>query len=158
MVCRIILLTWALTFSINGSLSQGKQEGISTSISAIRANPFQYEGKVVKVVAWTRSNEYSVSLESDDFNERIRLREPDSEKLKLPSKIITKKDALYHQFWEYVDNEDVPDSGAHGARVELVGYVRLLKTNGKLAKKFQLNGQWPIEIICLHIKKLEIIP
>ncbi len=76
----------------------------------------------------------------------------------MPSQVKEVKDKLYRRFWNYVENNDVPDTGERGARVELDGYLRLLKKNGKLTNEFDLYGQRPIEIILLKVKTSRFIP
>jgi hypothetical protein len=158
MFIQTISLIVCAVISAGGWIQPGNIDVIKSSISEIRASPSEYDGKIVRVHAWVRSSPYGISLQTDDFTGRIRLKRCDSEGVELPSQVTVKKDSLYDEFWKYVNDNDIPDSGPHGVRVELDGYVRLLKINGKPAEEFQLYGQWPLEIIYVQIGKMEIIP
>ncbi len=148
-----------LTLLLGGWMASQEQNEVSASIPEIRANPLKYDDKVVRVTAWVRSSPYGLSLESDDFEKRIALVKAGWEGVRLPPQIRETKDQLYDRFWEYLDNSlQMPDTGAHGVRVELDGYIRLLKKNGKLADEFHLYGQKPIEIIPMKVRKMEIYP
>jgi hypothetical protein len=158
MVVQTILVTFYVILALSGCIAQEEQKAVNTSILEISEDPLKYESKVVRITAWFRTSPYGVSLESDDFKKRIPLVRVDSEGVQLPPQLSEVKDQLYNHFWEYVDKNEMPDTGAHGVRVELDGYIRLLKKNGKLTNEFYIYGQRPIEIILLKIRKMEIYP
>jgi hypothetical protein len=158
MIGRASLIIVCLLLSLNGCVAQQGPSEINASISEIQADPLKYDGKVVRLRAWVRSSPYGISLESDSYDKRIPMVRADSEGVQLPPQLREVKDQLYSQMWEYIDNNRLPDTGAHGARVELDGYVRLLKKDGKLTNEFRLYGQRPIEIIPLKIIKIETYP
>jgi hypothetical protein len=127
-----------------------------TSIEKIQKAPAKYDGKVIRVRGWLRSSRYGISLESDDFERRIRIVNADYEDVKLPPNTKEIKDSVSEKFWEYVEESTIPDAGAHGAYTELDGYVRILKKNGTPSNVFKSYGQWPIEIIPLRIRSFKL--
>ncbi len=139
-------------------MASQEQKEVKASILEIRANPLKYDSKVVRVTAWVRSSHYGPSLESDDFEQGIALVKAGWEGVGLPPHLAETKDQIYDQFWEYLYNNEIPETGPHGVRVELDGYIRLLKKNGKLTDEFHVHGQRPIEIIPLKIRKMQIYP
>jgi hypothetical protein len=153
---RLVLL--CLTFFLAGCMASQVEKELNASIPQIRADPLKYDSKVVRLAAWVRSSHYGLSLESEDFEERIALVKAGTGGVQLPPELTEIKDQVYDQFWEYFENNEIPDAGPHGVRVELDGYIRLLKKNGKLTNEFPLYGQKPIELVPLKIRKMEIYP
>ncbi len=155
---QAIIFPTSLVIFLGSCAQDVRQEVRKTSILEIRADPLKYENKIVQITAWVRSGPYDISLESDDFEQRIAIVNADWEGVRLPPQLRVMRNELYDQFWEHTKHDELPDTGAHGLRVELDGCVRLLKKDGKLADDFELYGQRPIEIIPIKIIKMQVYP
>ena len=159
MIGHASLVAFYVAIWLCGCVTPQEQKETNASILQIMENPLEYDSKVVRVIAWYRSSPIGISLESDDFERRIPIVSADSEGLHLPPQLRVEKDQLYYKFWEYIGNTyEIPNTGPHGLRVELDGYIRLLKENGKLTDVFNVFGQRPIEIVPLRIRQMKIYP
>ncbi len=127
-----------------------QQDIVRTTVSEIKNSPFKYEGKIVRVIGYLESGHAGVGLESEDHRDRIRLRSPDVVECPVP----VQRDALFEQFWTINTEIHKDDPDWKDIEVEIEGFVRLLKENGKLAKEFSLYGQWPIEVITTRIIRI----
>jgi hypothetical protein len=127
-----------------------QQDIIRASVSEIKNNPLKYEGKIVRVVGYLESGHAGVGLESEDRKDRIRLRSPNVVDTPVP----VQRDALFEQFWTINTEIHKNDPDWKDIEVEIDGFVRVLKENGKVAKEFDLYGQWPIEVITTHIIRI----
>jgi hypothetical protein len=143
----IIIISLMLGFSC-------QQNIISVTVSEVKLHPIDYDGKVVRIGGWLTSGHLGVSIESENHQDAIRLRSPDE--VNVPTPLRVQRDDNFNRFWKLVEME-IEDTGSNGIHVELDGFVRILKKNGKPAEEFFIFGQWPIEIITLRIRKIDIL-
>ncbi len=129
--------------------AQEEETNIS-SIKAIREDPLKYEGKMVRLSGYVETSHLvGFSLLSEDRKEEIRLVSPDVIGFTFP----VHRDKLYKKFWRirtHLDNN--PDRV--DIKVELDGFVRVLKKNGQIAEEFSVPDQFPIEVVPVRILKI----
>lgn len=129
------------------------KDPILASIHDIKARPLSYDEMVVRVSGWALSHHMGLSLTNEDGTETIVLRMPYKEFKN--SAYPIHKDGLYKKFDELTNIES--QLLEYKMHVELIGYVKLLKEDGKVAKEFDVFGQWPIELVALQIIKVDLV-
>lgn len=136
------------------ALCSQQQDIIHTSISEIRSNPLKYDGKVVKLSGYMMSGHGGVVLLSENREVGISVRSPDVVDCPVP----IQRNALFDEFWTTYTEIHRYEPDWTDIKAEIEGFVRVLKEDGKVARKFYIYGQHPLEVITTRIIRFEHEP
>ena len=117
------------------------------NISELKSNPMKYDRKVVGLEGWLASGHLGVFLYDDSRQSSVRLRSPD-EVPSIDGRSVL-RDRRFEELWKTAEKESSGRDSTH--RVEVEGVIRVLKSDGKPGKKFNVFGQFPTELVTLRV-------